>query len=116
MLDGESRWALIPLASFVSTGSPRKPLASGSADRIPAAGSGMGVRAECAGSERREKGRLMNDGRNSGRFARRERAHGRRTLRAIAAGYGARRAPDQRPYGCGYPYPEAGGAAWASRS
>lgn len=46
MLDGESRWALIPLASFVSTGSPRKPLASGSADRIPESGSGRGVRAE----------------------------------------------------------------------
>ena len=100
MLDGESRWALIPLASFVSTGSPRKPLASGSADRIPATGSGMGVRAECAGSERREKGRLMNDGRNSGRFARRERAHARpfydRDAHAAppASGYGY-----PQPYG-----------------
>lgn len=52
MLDGESRWALIPLASFVSTGSPRKPLAIGSADRIPEAGSGMGVREERRGAKR----------------------------------------------------------------
>lgn len=56
MLDGESRWALIPLASFVSTGSPRKPLAIGSADRIPEAGSGMGVREERRGAKGAKRG------------------------------------------------------------
>lgn len=56
MLDGESRWALIPLASFVSTASPRKPLASGSADRIPEAGNGMGVRRERRGAKGAKRG------------------------------------------------------------
>lgn len=56
MLDGESRWALIPLASFVSTGRARKPLASGSTDRIPEAGSGMGVREERSGAKGAKRG------------------------------------------------------------